>query len=325
MARFILGHGMRALGARNTRVERALYRLDRTAFGALLWLIRLLPVDRASRFGAAVGRTFGPRFRKSRALDENLRIALPDATPLERKRIARDAWANAGAVFAEYGHLDTIVQASSGRIECVVHGDIETLRNPVRPAIFVGAHQANWEMMGAAITRFGVPLSALFSPPTNPLLDEMLQHWRNGLGCEMLTRDESMRPMIRALTHGSSLGIVADRRVDSGKPVTLFGIDKPTSLIPARLALRFGYDLVPVRTERLHGARFRVSFYPPIKPPPATEGDEIGQAIRMTREIHSLFEQWILERPGEWFCSKRLWPKEAYGGSRARNDGARAA
>ena len=59
MARFILGHGMRGLGARNTRVERVLYRLDRLFFGALLWLIRLLPVDLASRFGAAVGRICG--------------------------------------------------------------------------------------------------------------------------------------------------------------------------------------------------------------------------------------------------------------------------
>ena len=35
----------------------------------------------------------------------------------------------------------------------------------------------------------------------------------------------------------------------------------------------------------------------------------------MTGEVHRLFEQWIRERPGEWFCSKRLWPKEAYGGA----------
>ena len=314
MARFILGHGMRALGARNARVEQVLYRLDRAFFGGLLWLIRLLPVDRASRFGAAIGRTLGPRSRNSRALEANLRIALPQLTVTERQQIVREAWANAGAVFAEYGHLDTIIQVDSGRLECVVHGDIETLRNPARPAIFIGAHQANWEMTGAAITRLGIPLAALFSPPTNPLLDEMLQHWRAKLGCEMLTRDESMRPMIRALNNGSSLGIVADRRVDSGKPVPLFGHDKPTSLVPARLALRFGFDLVPVRTERLHDARFRVSFYPPVAPP-ATAGDEIEQAILMTGEVHRLFEQWIRERPGEWFCSKRLWPKEAYGGA----------
>ena len=67
---------MRALGARNARVEQVLYRLDRAFFGGLLWLIRLLPVDRASRFGAAVGRALGPRSRNSRALEANLCIAL---------------------------------------------------------------------------------------------------------------------------------------------------------------------------------------------------------------------------------------------------------
>jgi KDO2-lipid IV(A) lauroyltransferase len=293
-----------------------LYQLDRAFFATLLWLIRLLPVDRASRFGAAIGRNLGPRFRKSRALAANLRIVLPDASESEIMRIARESWGNAGAVFAEYAHVGTIARPGSGRIECVVLGDIETLRDPSRPAIFVGAHQANWEMMAAAISGRGIRLAALFSPPTNPLLDGMLRYWRAGLGCDMLPRDESMRPMIKALGQGTSLGIVADRRVDSGKPVPLFGHEMATSLIPARLALRFGHDLVPVRTERLKDAHFRVTFHPPIAAP-SSPADEIERAVLMTRELHRHFEQWIIEKPGQWFCSKRLWPRAVYGGTRA--------
>ena len=52
MARFILGHRLRALGERHGAVEAVLYRLDRAFFGTLLWLIRRLPVDTASRLGA---------------------------------------------------------------------------------------------------------------------------------------------------------------------------------------------------------------------------------------------------------------------------------
>src|SRR5512139_3655632 len=108
MARFILGHRLRALGERHGRVEAVLYRIDRAFFDALLWLIRLLPVDAASRLGARVGAALGPRFRKGRALDDNLRLAFPDTSDAERRRIARAAWANAGAVVAEYAHLDEI-------------------------------------------------------------------------------------------------------------------------------------------------------------------------------------------------------------------------
>jgi len=99
--------------------------------------------------------------------------------------------------------------------------------------------------------------------------------------------------------------------------VRLFGHGKPTTLIPARLALRYGFDLVPIRVERLEGAHFRVSFHPPVAPP-AEGGDEIERAVRMTERVHALFEQWIRERPGDWFCSKRLWPKSAYAYRRGR-------
>ena len=317
MARFILGHRLRALGERHGTVEAVLYRLDRAFFGTLLWLIRRLPVDTASRLGARIGAALGPRFRKGRALDDNLRLAFPDKSEDERKRIARQAWGNAGAVFAEYAHLDEIAFGENGaRIAIEVLGDIRTLRDATQPSVFVSAHQANWEVIAAAIARRNVPLAAVYAPPTNPLLDELLNRWRTRIGCELLARDESMRPMLHALRQGTSVGIVMDRRVDSGKDVALFGHPKCTTLIPARLALRYGFDLVPIRVERLQGARFRVTFHPPVAVPAG--GDEIERAIRMTGSVHALFEQWIRARPGDWFPSKRLWPKSAYAVRRGR-------
>lgn len=317
MARFILGHRLRALGERHGFVEAVLYRLDRAFFGALLWLIRRLPLDTASRLGARIGGSLGPRFRKGRALEDNLRLAFPDKSDDAIRDIARAAWGNAGAVFAEYGHLDEIAFGEGGaRIEVEVRGDIRALRDAAQPAVFVTAHQANWEVIGAAIARQHVPLAVVYSPPTNPLLDELLNRWRTQIGCELLARDESMRPLLQALRKGTSVGIVMDRRVDSGKDIALFGHPKPTTLVPARLALRHGFDLVPIRVERLQGARFRVTFHPPVAVPAGD--DEIARAIRMTESVHALFEQWIRERPGDWFPSKRLWPKSAYAVRRGR-------
>jgi KDO2-lipid IV(A) lauroyltransferase len=204
-----------------------------------------------------------------------------------------------------------------------VRGDIRALRDAAQPAVFVTAHQANWEVIGAAIARQHVPLAVVYSPPTNPLLDELLNRWRTQNRCELLARDESMRPLLQALRKGTSVGIVMDRRVDSGKDVALFGHPKPTTLVPARLALRYGFDLVPIRVERLQGARFRVTFHPPVAVPAGD--DEIARAIRMTESVHALFEQWIRERPGDWFPSKRLWPKSAYAVRRGRVQQAAAA
>jgi KDO2-lipid IV(A) lauroyltransferase len=78
--------------------------------------------------------------------------------------------------------------------------------------------------------------------------------------------------------------------------------------IPAKLALKFDCDQIPVQVERFEGARFRVTFYPPVRP--GNPGDcKNDQAIDMIRQVHQLFESWIRQSPEDWFYSKRLWPK----------------
>lgn len=310
MARFILGHGLRRLGDAHGVVAGLLYRIDHAFFALLLGCMRRFSPQSASRIGARLGAALGPRFKKSRALDENLRIALPGTPETERRRIARDCWANAGAVFAEYAHIDALGDLARGHVETRVLGDIAAFRDKARPALFCTMHQANWELAGAAIVGLGAPLAVVYSPPTNPMLDALLARWRSRVGAEMLARDESMRPMIKALAAGRSLGIVMDRRVDSGKPVPFFGHPKPTTLIPARLAIRFGYELVPLRVERIGAARIRATFHAPLAVPAGE--DELERAIAMTSQLHALFEQWVRERPGDWFPSKRLWPKAVY-------------
>ena len=88
-----------------------------------------------------------------------------------------------------------------------------------------------------------------------------------------------------------------DRRAEEGKPIPFFGKDKTTTIIPAKLAVRFDCDLIPARVERLGGARFRVTFYPPVRPqnPSDCESD---QAIDMIRQVNQLFES----------CGRRLDP-----------------
>ena len=81
--------------------------------------------------------------------------------------------------------------------------------------------------------------------------------------------------------------------------------------MPARLALKHGCDFVPVRVERLgRDARYRVTYCEPIRPRVAN-ADLRGAARDMTEQLHSLFETWIRERPEEWWCGKRRWPKAA--------------
>jgi KDO2-lipid IV(A) lauroyltransferase len=260
--------------------------------------------------GRSLLRALGPRLQKSRQLRLNLRIAFPEKADAEIETLLRAVWGNLGAVLAEYPHLDTIcAREADERLKRVVAGDIRALREPGTPGIFVAAHLANWEIPAAAAVRLGLPLGVLYTPAANPRVDRMLQRQRQVLGCTFFDRDADMRELLRHLSKGGCVGVIMDQRVDSGEPIPFFGHDKATTLVPARLALRLGCELVPVRVQRLEGARFRLTFYDPVRPDPGA-ANEVERARQMMAKVNLLFEAWIREQPQDWLCSKRRWPKD---------------
>lgn len=311
MAKFIFGNPVRKTAAQSNRVSRLLWLLDMAFIGSIFGLLRLLSVDKAAALGRRFGRWLGPRFKKKSAIvRSNLRQALPDKSAAQLDLLTAEVWGNAGAVFAEYAHLETICHLeASTRMEVVNLGDIETFRNPTSPMVIATAHLANWELIGAAIVKAGAPFVALYSPPANPWFEKLLVKQRQTLGCELLARDASMRTLFRALEQGKSIGMVMDRRIDSGTPLPFFGEDMSTTLLPAKLSLRYGCELVPVRVERLQNAHYRVTFYPAIKAQD-TQADATTQAKQMARQMTTLFEDWIRARPQDWLCTKRLWSKQ---------------
>ena len=304
MAQFIIGNRFRKKLQGWPSVQRLIWLLETVVIGIVLIIVRVMPVSMASRFGGRVGMWIGPRLKKNKAFKLNFKTAFPDLSPPAINQLVSQAWCSAGQVFAEYLHLREI---SDQRLEIEIIGDIEVFNNPLKPTVFVTAHYANWELAAGAIARKDIDIAVLYSPFANPYLDSIMRRARAALGVRLLARDESTRPMIQQMKKGS-IGLVIDQRVDSGTPIPFFGMDKNTTLVPARLALSKACDLVPIRIERTALARYRVSFYPPIKPvdPEASVQD---QSVQMMAQVNNYFEEWIRANPGDWFCSKRRWTK----------------
>jgi KDO2-lipid IV(A) lauroyltransferase len=309
MAEFIVGNPLRRIARKRPWLQRLLWRVDYAMVWSLVKLFSLVPVDVASRLGQRVGSWIGPRLKRKTAIyRENMRIAFPELSEAELETRVRNAWGRAGRILAEYPHLKTIL-ADEGRLEIVIEDPTAAFTNPERPCVMVSGHISNWEVVCSAMARLGMPNASLYSPPTNPYLDHMLAESRRALNCELLPRDKSARLLMRALKQGRTAGMVMDRRVDEGHPIRFFGRDKLSTLIPARLALKFGCELVPAQVERLRDARYRVTFHPPVKPRNPQAG-ETERAVDMIQQLHTMFEDWIRQSPEDWFCSKRLWEKD---------------
>ena len=290
-------------------LKRFMWFLEASILGFLWWLLGRLSADRATALGRRLLAFVGPHHDKNRIIKRNLTLAFPDLSPSEVEGLARQVWANVGAVMSEYPHLETIcVQEADRRLEVVLHEEVESLRQAGKQAVFVSAHLANWEVSAAAIVRQGFPMMVVYTPLQNPWMDRLLARMRRPLGVKLASRDGALRPLVQHLKQRGSVGLLVDQRVDSGEPLPFFGRDMWTSLMPARLALKFGCPLVPAKVERLNGARFRVILQRPIQPD-GDITDEQEQARAMTGQLNALFESWIREQPDQWLCSKRRWPK----------------
>ena len=308
MAEFIVGNSLRKFAREDRFLQVLLWRLDYALVWTLTSLFHLLPIDTASRLGARVGTWIGPRLQRKHAIfRENLRSAFPELADSELDNLLSRAWGQAGRVMAEYRHLDTILKEDS-RLEIIIREPIVTYSEPNQPCVIVTAHHNNWEVVGSAMAKLGIPNASLYSPPTNPYLDKLLLDSRAALNCKLLPRDNSTRGLMRALKQGRTAAMVIDRRVDEGVPIRFFDQDKLSTLLPAKLAFKFNCDLVPVQVERIKDAHFRVTFHPPVTPRNAT-ADEDSRAVDVIQQVHHLFEGWIRAEPQGWFCSKRLWPK----------------
>ncbi len=278
----------------------------------LWWLGRPLPVERASLLGARFMAWLGPKTGKQAQVMANLRVALPDKSEREIAALARESWANVGAVLAEYARLDELT-AAGGRpfIETVVRGDSAGLADRGVPCIFVTAHLGNWELAAFVARQLKGPLELVYNPQKNPLLEKMVQQQRSVLDCRFISKVNALRGMLKALKNGRSVGLLVDYRVDGGKLVPFFGVDAETTPAPAWLSLKTGCAIVPVQVERREGARFRVTLHEQLRVEPR-EGETDEQAVdRVTTEINDIVAGWIRARPGQWLCSKRRWPKPA--------------
>ena len=302
MARSILSKRLAALAEEFSPLRYLSWTLEGGVMLLFWGVCRCLPVALAARFGAFVVGTAGPKLHKHRQVVANLTVVLRGETAAEVERKARQMWRNFGMVLAEYPHLRQIVRE---RLEIEVAAGARTVFESGLRAIFVTGHLANWEVGAAGIIGRGARLAAIYSPQSNPAADWAVHRFRGVFGAGYLPKDNAMRAWLKEGEAGRSLGLVVDQRVDGGSMLPFFGVPAETVTTPARLAARLGCPLVPFRTVRTGIARYRVCFEAPIAVPAAPAGRELAMTEALLRRV----EAWIRERPDEWLCSKRRWPK----------------
>ena len=307
MASAVIGAKLKRLADGRAWVKYLLWSVDAIVMGVFWIVMRLVGPDKAVAAGNWIMSRMGPRTGKHQHIINNLSVAFPGLSANEIEELARASWGNLGSILAEYPHLGAIAN-EPGRLELIGDDAPRRFLERGESMIFITPHLGNWELAAAAGSRNGLSLSVVYSPQQNPILDRMLQYFRRPLGTRFLSGKGGARRILAEMDKGHSIGMLPDQRVNRGEVVPFFGREACTTTAPARLALTSGRPLFPIRIERLHGANFRLTVYDRVLPenPDASEREQV---LQMTQHINQLMEGWIQDRPEQWLCAKRRWPR----------------
>ena len=287
-------------------MRRAGYMIQAATLALFLVFFRMLPVDWASGLGGWIGRTVGPAMGQSRKAARNLARAFPDNSAQANDKIIQGMWDNLGRVIAEYPHLPRIcAKLEGGRVEIEGIEIIRALGSDGKPGILFGAHLANWEVQPFIARHTGLELALIYRAPNNEWVDRLLRRLRDA---PLLFRkgQEGARALYSLLRGGGHVAMLVDQKMNDGIAVPFFGRDAMTAPAIAQFGLRLGCVIVPVRTERLKGARFRITVCPPLDLPDT--GDRAADERAVMVRINGMVEDWVRARPEQWLWLHRRWP-----------------
>ena len=246
-----------------------------------------------------MARRIGPFLGVSKYAQRNINRAFPELSETEIARVVAGMWENLGRVAAEYPHLLKIrVFEPGGRVETHGFEHVDRAVAAGRRMIVFSGHIANWEIGMLAGAQHGISVAQIYRALNNPLLDRMIARFRGDRGEFIPKGAIAARSAIAALRRGTHLGLLADQKMNDGIPVPFFGRPAMTAPALAVLALRFDCDVLPLRVERLDGARFRVTVFPPLALP--RSGEPHADAAALMAQVNAILEEWIRDRPEQW-------------------------
>ena len=291
--------------------QRLLWRLEVLGYDLVASLIRLLPVEAASSFGAWLFAILGPRLPTQRLVERNIELAFPEKSLEERRRIALESWRHLGRMAAEFTMLERLTPAS-GRIEVVGRERLEAIARDNIPAVLISGHFSNFEIMAAVIVDSGVNCQVTYRPANNPYFDERIIQARRSYGVELFAPKgvDGSRELLQAMNRGESVAFLNDQKFGDGIPAPFFSRIATTAQGPTRMALRGDGRLVPMSVQRTRGARFRVVIHEPIVL--TRSGDRKADLAAGVAQVNAFVEERVRERPEEWWWVHKRWPNECY-------------
>ncbi|MFW5660683.1 MAG: lysophospholipid acyltransferase family protein [Oceanicaulis sp.] len=295
-----------------TLSRRLSFAAETAAWNGYQGLFRSMGLERASDFGAALMRRAGPLATVQTVARINMQIAFPGAHKRELDQLLDAMWDNFGRLLGEFPNMHRFDFSDAGDQIEVEGGEIlEALDRAGQPAVLVGGHFANWELLAAVIVRRMKDCRITYRHANNPAIDKAIIEQRRAYGVNILAPKggSGAKELMAALKSGASVGLMNDQKMNDGIAAPFFGREAMTASGPARMALRYDCPIVPMNVVRKDRTRFKVTVYEPLQKP---DGRDAAAILELVTRINAMIEGWIHAAPEQWFWVHRRFEKSLY-------------
>ena len=276
---------------------------------SLFCIFKIIGLRNASNMGSLLGKFIGPLFRSKDVTKQNIKNAFVAIDIKKETEIINNMWSNIGRTFAEYIFLKDFRLNKTNFDHIKIKGTnyLEEIKKNNETVVFFSAHLANFELMAMELDKFGIKCAAIYRPLNNFLLNPLMEYLRMKYICptQIPKGRMGMREIIGRVKDGYSIALMVDQRVSEGPRVLFFNKPAHTTTIPAQLALKYNYKLVPIFLERKEGSNFEMTIYEPYKiKKTGSDEDDIKD---ITIKINQTLEQMIIKNPSQWIWSHNRW------------------
>jgi KDO2-lipid IV(A) lauroyltransferase len=284
-------------------------------FYALIYLISLIPRPVGLRLGDWFGLV-GYRLikRRRQVAMANLEIAFGrEMGKKEREKIARRCFQGIGRHFMEVCYLIRYDKEKVGTYVSFRGAEhFEEARQKGRGVVLLTGHFGCWELMAVAFGYYFLPSYVVTKPLDYPPAERLVRHLRGVSGNRCVSKEKSMRQLIRLLREGKVLGILLDQNIDwyDGVFVPFFGKRACTNKGLALLIYKTQAPVVPVFIVDQGRGRYVVEFQPPL--PWLSFGDRTKEIEENTAQYNRVIEAMARRHPDHYFWVHQRWKTRPY-------------
>ncbi|MES9880702.1 MAG: lysophospholipid acyltransferase family protein [Sedimenticola sp.] len=279
----------------------------------IISVIARLPLAFSQKIGRLLGwfAYYIPN-REYQVSDVNIKLCFPDYSKEAHDRLLKQSLMESAVTMMEIpgtwmgDHRQWLARVQPGTGADLFE---QTLAKG-QGVIAVGPHLGNWEVGLHQLSSLA-PVTALYRPPRQAVLDGLIKRGRSGSGAQLVpATPQGVKAIYAALRRGEMMGVLADQEPKAagrqgGVFAPFFGLPAITMVLVNRLAHKTGAPVLFWYMERLaNGEGFRMHWFD------APEGIADADPVIAATALNQGLEHCIRQCPSQYLWSyKRFYQR----------------